>query len=112
MSNIRTRFIIEVNFSSTDQRAKLLNLYGDSFYALIKEAKSNKYFGMDYKQLPSVRKFVDQYKTLEEMLPIISKHISDERIVKLIQVSPLFNMSPTELKSYILFSLGLRELIG
>lgn len=110
MSKLHVRFILEATFESPEQKTKFLTLYGDKFFALIKEVKSKKYFSFDYKYLPSIRKMLRQHNNLESVIPEIKNSLPEENLIKLLEVVPLFGVSPIDLQAFILLGLGLREI--
>lgn len=106
----RIRFILELNFSSGTQRSKLLSLYGDKFLSLVGEARSKKYFRLDYEALPKIRIFLKRFHGLNEIIPELRNEMCEDNIMKILEVAPLFDVSPICLQAYLLLSLGFRGL--
>lgn len=109
MSNIKVRFILEIPFKDKETKTKYLTHYGEKFFSLVKEAKSKKYLALDYGYLPGLRKLLNQTKSVEQLIPHLESSLSKENMFKLLEVSPMFNLAPIDLKAYILLSLGLRK---
>lgn len=109
-SKFYVRFILEANFESPEQKTKFLNLYGAKFFTLIKEVKSKKYFSLDYKYLDGIRQLLRKHDKLESAIPVIKNFLPEENLIKLLEVVPLFSVSPIDLQAFILLGLGLREI--
>lgn len=105
----RVRFLCEITFQNPEQKTKLLTLYSEKFFLLVKEIKSKKYFALDYKYLPQIRELLNKTKNTEELMGKISNKIPEANLFKLLEISPLFNVSPINLQAFILLGLGLRE---
>ena len=104
----KVRFILELNFSSRTQKDRYLSLYGEKFFNLIKEAKSKRYFASDYDNLEPIRQLLRQHGKVADLIPALTGQISEANLIKLTDVSPVFNVAPRDLQAYLLMSLGLR----
>lgn len=103
------RFIIDIPFDSKEQKTKIITLYGKKFYELIREVKSKKYFPLDYDYLPRIRGLVSRFKSLDSMIPSLkANNLPESSLLKVLEVGPMFNLAPLDLKAYILLGLGLR----
>jgi hypothetical protein len=104
------RFIIDIHFLSKEQKTKLLSLYGEKFFLLIKEIKAKKYFSLDYEYLPKIRILLSKHKNLEQLMPVLQDKLPEENLLKVLEVGPLFNLAPINLRSFMLLGLGLRQI--
>lgn len=103
------RFIIDIPFGTKEQKTKIISLYGKRFYELIREVKNKKYFSLDYVYLPKIRDLVKRFKTLDTLIPSLKENnIPETSLLKILEVGPMFNLAPLDLKAYILLGLGLR----
>jgi len=105
----RVKFTIELNFASQVQRKRLLSMYGSRFSALIGEAKRKKYFSVDHEYLPGIRQLLSGVRNVEELIPVLRPELSEDAILRLTEVAPLFNVAPVALQSFILLGLGFRN---
>lgn len=103
------RFIVDIPFPDKTVKTKLLTLYGKKFFLLVKEIKNKKYFSLDYEYLPQIRRLLYQYKNLEQLVPSLQNSLPEENLLKVLEVGPLFNLAPVNLKAFLLLGLGLRQ---
>jgi len=104
----RVKFIMELNYGSKAQKDRLGPVYGDRFVSLLKEAKGKRYAAIDYAALPGLRDLVREFPTLDLLLPHLQGKVPQDKIVGLLEVAPLFNMAPPDLKAYVLMGAGSR----
>jgi hypothetical protein len=99
---------MELEFQSRSERDRCLSIYGPKFFGLVREAKAKKYFATDYNALGAIRKLLVHHDGLESLVPSLEGRLDGAGMIKLVEVAPLFNASPVDLKAYILMSLGMR----
>lgn len=104
----RVRFNLELDFQNRVEKDRHLAIFGGRFFALVREAKSRKYFATDYSTLNGIRKLLEQHSRLEELVPSLEGKLDDSNMVRLTEVAPMFDASPIDLQAYILMSLGMR----
>lgn len=104
--NCRVKPVIRFN-TSKDQFKNLISIYGSSFAQLMNQALNTTLTPTEYSKLPTIRKLMNEVdKDQEKLLDTLSKGLASGAVKKIIDIFPLFLVSPVELKSYILLTLG------
>jgi hypothetical protein len=60
--------------------------------------------------LPEIRKLLIQAPNIEKLVPYLKDSLQEDSLLKVLEIAPLFNISPKDLQAFILLSLGLRKL--
>ena len=103
---VQFRFILDNQKSPL--ASKLFYVYKEKWSTLMKYVLSNRTFEL-YSDLHHLRKLITKETKVLDIVDNYSDFLNKEGLSLLIEAQPLFNISPIDLKAFILEVIGLRS---
>lgn len=92
-----------------ENRERLLDLYRERFGLLMRDVVRTKLTAPDYADLPALRLIVKALPKLQDVMHAALDRASPGRFSQLLSVAPVYNVSPVDVKAYVLLTSGVRS---
>lgn len=103
---VRVKFRFKIQFRKESRH--LMRLYSEKFSALMSQCSSAVFTQADYEDLPEIRKYVTKTTLVSDLADVLQQAKVEVRKM-ILDTAPVFNESPTDLKSFILLAAGVRS---
>lgn len=107
--SLKVKFRFTVKNSKTYKVASLMRVYGVKFSVLMRKVMNTKLSQMDYDDLPKLRQHISADTKVSDIALVITDSLPVETQRLVLDVTPVFDICPRDLKVFILLCLGIRS---
>jgi hypothetical protein len=102
---VKFRFRIDLPKSNRD----MMRNYGTKFTRLLTTLSKVQLTKNDYSDLPKIREYVNDDLTVADLSRIFVEVVAGDLQRMILDIAPVFDNAPTDLKSYIILASGIRS---
>lgn len=109
MKDVALRVKFRFRIGPSREARQLMRMYGYKFSTLMSTCMSIPHTNLDYEDLPRMREFVTNKTTVSDLADVIHQYATPALRKMILDVTPIFNEAPRDLKAFILLSSGIRS---